>query len=428
MKLKACIILIFLGITLLSQKDSSLYVETLYKEAIQIYGFDAEDACLLLTKGVDCSKRNNYMLLQTRGEALQIDCLDFDAYHEDSMLLHIDHIISKAERNYDKRSLLIALANKGGFYHWNELYNKAASYYLESLTYADKEKDKDLTCYTYYFIAHLYYELGNTTEVIKFSKLAFDDAIAVNNNAAALSASKLIIENINDSTQVNFYRVQADSLNQLIDLPVSNYEYWSTLANRFQFDQEFDSAKYYYLKCLTLLESNEDKYEEAYTLAQLGYTSYLEKDYAEAKSFFDKRAEIVDSVDGAWIPFWGYRQGLVEYELGNHKRANELFIDYVNYDEEVYREDNADKMAFYNARFEKLEKENKIQAQTLKIQKQKTIQRNIIFGGGGLALFGSFLIFYLLRRNNFIKKINAQAIELKEQRIDQLEKEQKIVT
>ena len=67
---------------------------------------------------------------------------------------------------------------------------------------------------------------------------------------------------------------------------------------------------------------------------------------------------------------WKFQEALVENELGNYKTANDLMIEYFEFDEETYAKGNIQKTAFYSAQFEKLEGENKIKTQQLELERK----------------------------------------------------------
>ena len=405
--------------------DSSNYINSLYKEAIYVYLLSNDSYCEKVEMALACAERNTLLKEIRFGKALKGNCID-EIQDSTSLKILLFEVIKDAEIHFDKRTLLVGYSSLAGFYHNTERFQKGLAYYQKALSFATKEKDNDITSIINYSISHLFFELQMWDQSIIYAKVAEQQAQQIGNKSVEYFALDLLISNYDDvPDSLSYYSLKAAALKKELQSSTIDFLSYQTKADLFQLNENFDSAGFYLKKAYLISVNQEHNYWMNYTLARLGQNAYYNENFKEAKNYFLKRAETVDS-NAAWVPYWKYQEALIEYALSNHKIANELFMEYFKYEEELYREENVDKLAYLNARFQKLEDENKIKDQALELERNKN-NWNKLWGIFSFLIALILGIGYVLnRRAKFQREMLTLETDLHKRKIHQLEQNQKL--
>lgn len=232
---------------------------------------------------------------------------------------------------------------------------------------------------------------------------------------------------------------QLDSAKQYLDIIMPSadsigytklqVEARSTLGAILLSEKNYIEAKKVFNDALPIAEKMGNELSQANCLCNLGRANYYLGEYQDALRHLERAYEFQVFKDNLIAnEFCVKEMALTQQKLGNYKEASEYFERYVNYQDTVLIKENKLVVAELEAKYETTRKEAEIQEQEAEIN-QRTYQRNLLFGGLGLSLMlGGSFIWGLFSRNNRNKKIAAQDKDLQNQKIQNLEKEKKLLS
>ncbi len=116
--------------------------------------------------------------------------------------------------------------------------------------------------------------------------------------------------------------------------------------------------------------------------------------------------------------------GEVEQEIGNYQKSSELFQRFIVNRDSLLSEENRMIIADVEGKYELAQKEAQINKEKL-ISNRRENQRNLFLGG---SLFFALLGMFLWQRSRKNKELFAQSDVIQKQKIEQLEKEKKILS
>jgi signal transduction histidine kinase len=114
-------------------------------------------------------------------------------------------------------------------------------------------------------------------------------------------------------------------------------------------------------------------------------------------------------------------------KMGDHRAAYQARLQYEEHQDSIDVEESKVAIADLEKKYETALKDQEIKDQQIKINK-RTYQRNLLFGGLGLSiLIGVLFIWGLVSRIRRNRKIAAQSLQIKEQKINHLEREKQLL-
>lgn len=198
--------------------------------------------------------------------------------------------------------------------------------------------------------------------------------------------------------------------------------------------KQFDSASYYYELALEIKERQGDQKDIASTLTNIGILKYRDAKYQEAIAYLNRSLDISEEIGTLFeqVNSWEYIASSYK-QMGNYRKSLNAFEKYQVLADSLKGIEINNKIAELETKYETAEKEREIE----KLEKNKLIQqeriqkanmtRNFLLTGIVLSVIMVFLI-YLVHRNRVrtTKLIAAKNLELREQKIREMEKARQI--
>lgn len=192
--------------------------------------------------------------------------------------------------------------------------------------------------------------------------------------------------------------------------------------------EKYQAAYNEFLDAEIIFQTVEDELSLAYCYCNLGAAKYYLGDYREALELYEKALSYKIYQNNHLATQACAKELAYTYsKLGDDEKAFEYLKDYVLYQDTVLLKENKEVIASIEAKYNSAQKENELKAKEVEIN-SKTYQRNLLSGGLGLSfLLGSSIIWGLISRSKRDRKIASQDNDLQKQKIQNLEKEKKLL-
>jgi len=323
-------------------------------------------------------------------------------------------------------------------------YTASLDAYLKALKTAEESNDSIQTFNITNNLGVLYFDKGNYEYAREHYEKALDIATRMNNVNKIASASKnladLLLEEKKYSTAISEYLSILDILEKsdYSDLKLNIY---NSIGIAYQLNGKLKESKMYFNKCIELSNKTGIHYYYPSVFLYLGKINFLEDNFAKSIKSLNK----VDScLSNLSIP--KIKSELLEayaqyyYKMDNIDSLNFYLKALNQFNKEIYENSNAEKVEYFEEKFEKekkdktiqlLAKNNEILDQEKRTAKAKTSKYKIIlFSVVGIAILVSLLVMLLLyslkqRRRKIM--LNYQKKELQKQlELEELQKQFKI--
>jgi len=300
----------------------------------------------------------------------------------------------------------------------NEKVDSAVHSFKKAIEWFLKLDMKDQTTGSYVNLSKLYLRQHNYPLVRESLDKAYD---AMQSNSKVIQYITLLTLTrasfaIKDFDNYSKYLLEAQILSKSFNQTPNDRVSEHALAKQL-FNIEDDSLKIKLEESLPALNSQQNNYPLIIAYTTLGVAYQEEEEYDKAQEYFNKRLELDDDLEG--------RISSLSYLYENSKlmkddKASLKFLEeYYSLKDSIFEDDTNEKIAEYQVQLQTAEKDYKIRAQ------QK--QRNILVGSLMLfGLFGTYVVYTLIKRNRLSKKIFDQQTELDSQKIKQLKKDNQL--
>lgn len=261
--------------------------------------------------------------------------------------------------------------------------------------------------------------------------LEYGDSIAY--NAAMTNLANVVkrMKKYDEAIRVNLELIE---LNERLNDQASLAKVYNNIGICYSNVKQFDSAIYYYQLALEIKERQGDQKHIASTLNNIGILKYRDEKYRDAITYLNRSLNISEEIGTLFeqVNSWDYIASSYKH-LGNYRRSLEAFEKHRILADSLKGIEINNKIAELETKYETAEKEREIE----KLEKNKLIQqeriqrailtRNFLVAGIALSVVMAFLI-YLIYRNRVrtTRLIAAKNLELKEQKISELEKSRQI--
>ncbi|NRA94329.1 MAG: hypothetical protein HRU26_16955, partial [Psychroserpens sp.] len=371
-------------------------------------------------------RTNNYMLPQVYNNLGQIA---FENRDQELARSYYDKALEELDRNDNKTARGIVYGNYSATYDNSNEFDKELEYSLKAIE-LNKDDEYEL-CFLYYNHSVIYEDAGFHDEAIYYLELARNMAsrsgeVRVEAYATMNLAYDAMDNKKNYDESANYLKRVGEICDETGSAEICHY-YYMTLGRLQTYQKLYDKAENSILKSIELAKQRglTSKITESYMM--LGNLEYERGNYNKAAQIFE--ANNIDDFDvvSMWYANLKYKKrGLLEAELGNYKRSNELLNQYVIYADSIHKFENRNLLT--NAdRLYKVEKKNKeiaeqqliLNEQELELQERNT---QIIYMSG-ITIFlivASFLTWLFFQQKQ--KRKNQEIVSLKqEQQIRSLE-------
>lgn len=333
------------------------------------------------------------------------------------------------------------LNNLGTIYFNQSNYKLALDCFYKALKI--KEQLKDITgianCYTN--MANVYYELLEFTKSVELLEKAIQLYRKSGDReglAGALSNVGGIYAQLEKYKKAIAAQKEALSIYKVFKLPEGLSSCYSNVAYYFKCTNQYDSAEFYYQKCIDISIEIGDKITHAGTLVNISDLFFRKKQFKKSLEKLLEAETLYKQVNTAegFQNLYRYLSNTC-YELGKYKEAMDYSRKAYRIKDSLFNIENSKVLSDLKTNYEVSKKEAELKAVAnaekenleLKASKERQKQQLIIYAvGAGLlvSMIFSFFIFKGLQRNKRAGKIIAlqkKQVEDKNHLIEEKQKE-----
>jgi len=358
-----------------------------------------------------------------------------------------ERINSDSSRSYILKALDIALREKslklislsiqdlGDYYMSREMYQEAMSCYLKSITIEEKRKDDLRIAYLNDDLGMVYYYMEVFDKSLSYHQKALDiyqahhdtTAIArVLSHLGSLHSSRHFCETRNEeeklidfNTAIGYFEKSIDQYSLIGDgRGIANGN--QNIAAVYNQMAKPETALDYIRKSIDFYRQINDPEGIAGALYTLGKTYYRLTDYERSIQSFkeSERIGLEHNLTGG-IQYLYEALAMPYYSTGDFKNAYEYYIKYMTIRDSVYNSEKSRQIIELETKYQSEIKQKEI----MRLTAEKKRKNSLIYSLIALtALLGSSIIyvFRLVKKN---KIISDQNIQIREDKIRELEKE-----
>lgn len=204
-----------------------------------------------------------------------------------------------------------------------------------------------------------------------------------------------------------FFSFNALSIANKFDLDESKGTIYNELGNIYEKARVYDSSRYYYDLASTTFEKNSFDYANA--VLNKSRTYYHSKDFDSAVIYLENLLKMVDSSDWLGIKAAAsHFKAISHLEMGDSLKSARTEVSRLNYEVEILRKYNEQKLSDLNIAFETEEKNAEIKEQQFQIKKEKENSTRLtwlLVSAFVILLILIFLFFVIRRTNNRLKQL-----------------------
>ncbi len=169
--------------------------------------------------------------------------------------------------------------------------------------------------------------------------------------------------------------------------------------------KDYNNAKKYFNKELNIIESSDTLaiIRTKMDLANVYYNQYLDDDaiplFKEAYNLASKYSNI------EFKQYTSRNMAVVERNLKRYKESVEYYREFIRWKDSLFNRDKIWELTEKDKQFAVAQKESEIKIQDEKLKRQKVVQKALLFGASGLLIFLGFLAFFykkLQKKNSLI--------------------------
>ncbi len=345
----------------------------------------------------------------------------------DTLMLIYNEVLAYNIAESDSNNIINTLLSMGALHSHRGLSKESIQYYVEAFNYAEPRKNYEQLGKITYNIGATYSNLTMMEEakqkILEASKyfdldgnkefkgICLVSIADIFNNLSQLDSAKLYASEalyIGDSTK--YVKLQSSAR--------------SALGAIHKNLEDYPEALNQYKMSLVYAERRKNNYTISNCHCNIGRIEYYLENYAKALAHFEK-ANTYEIFRNSEMSQHMCRKEYANtlFKLNREKEAFDNLNIYMQYQDTILRKENKTVVAELEAKYESLKKDTEIQNQLVKIRQQRS-QQNYLFGGfSGVIVLASLII----NRLRLKQRLSKQNLEIKEERITNLEQKQQLL-
>jgi two-component system, NarL family, sensor kinase len=357
----------------------------------------------------------------------------------DSSLYFFQKAIDFHLRNDRAANTLQARFNMGVVTSFQGFYDRSLEHYIKALKIAEEIKDQYMVADILNSMGIIHKKLKNYEQSLAMTRRALQMAQEqgnMNQQANCLSNIGSLYAEIQelDSALVYFKKAYAIDTAQNVAWGIAHQ--LTNIGQVYTEKGEYALASDYLLRGLKIRNELEQPKEIAESHLKLALLHNLQQEGKIAATYAQQAIDIAGKIGDRPIMRDAYKLLAQAYELmGNYRLAYRQHISYTDLNDSLLNETNAKQINTLQARYEseKKEKEIALLSRDKEIQQATILQQNTEIQALTVVfilafLFILLLIFFFRARIKNQKLITLKNEKLHQSRIDQLEKQQKIIS
>lgn len=342
-------------------------------------------------------------------------------------LLYHRKALELAEEAGNLKLKMQALNNIGVVYRRLDESKLAIEFHMQALKIAEKLNDLRNTCISLNSIGNIYVAQGQYKQALTFFRRALDIETQLNNYwgiSINFQNIGVVFESENNLDSALHYYKESLRFDILAKKESGIAICYNSIGEIYIKMHKYDVAEDYFRKALAINLNVGDKVYIADSYSNLAHTFLHRGNTNEAIKYYRKSVEISNQI-GSKLRSQEAYQGLSEcFEATNdYKQAMEYHKLSVQYRDSIRSEYNTRHLALLQTQYDTEKQKHQIEI----LSKEKKTSQLIVallsiitFAGIAVSVFGH-------RNARQRRKIDQQALDLKEQKIRELEKDQQII-
>ncbi len=299
------------------------------------------------------------------------------------------------------------------YYRLGNLDQTLKYFYLVLSIYEHNTSEKASLASAYNNIGLVLNDLGRLEETLEYFKKSLTikqelgDSLFV---SSTLTNMALLYDKLGKYKAAQKYYFHSLSVDQRLNKTLDVFKDLSNIADNYMYQKNYDSAQIYYSRAQGMLDDIESPYSRSEFMNRLAKLNQIQKNYSKAEEYYKQALTIAESIPAKQL-ISNNSKGLSEiYKLmGNYKLSLRFYEKYMIIHEELFSEEQAQKLAQIENTFQIQSRENKIsllnkEAEINDLQLSKT--QFIVYLFGGIIALIVLIIVLQYRKNTFKSKAN----------------------
>jgi signal transduction histidine kinase len=359
----------------------------------------------------------------------------FASINPDSTLNYITRALDLAFRGRSRGLISLAVQDLGRYFLNHEMYREAMLCYLNSLKIENEREDEIRIADLHDELGSVYYYMEVFDKSLAYHQKALDIYKAHKDSAGiaralshigAIHFSRHFCERRNEQEQVLDFNTAISYFEKSVNQYSLNGDQRGiargnqNIGSVYNKMEKPEIALGYIQKSIDYYREINDPEGISGALYTIGKTYYSLKDYENSiKSFKESEAiGLAHNLTGG-IQYLYEAMAMPYYSSGDYKNAYEYYIKYMTIRDSVYNSEKSRQIIELETKYQSQVKENEI----LRLTSEKRRKNNLLYSLIGVIFLLGLSINYYLRLIRKNKIIADQNIEIKEEKIAELEKE-----
>ncbi len=359
----------------------------------------------------------------------------YQGINSDSALVYNQNALSLSLESGSLRHMSLSLESMGVYYLSLEMYREAMSFFLKSLAIEEKRGDTGRMADIYDELGSVYYYMEVFDKSLDYHQKALDiyrryndttGIAAVLCHLGSLHSSREFCEKrtreeklIDFQTAIDYYN-QSNKYCALADDQDGIAKNNQNIAAVYNKLEKPELALGYVLKALEHCRKVNDPEGVLSTLFTLGKTYYRLGDYGKSVEAFreSERMSIEHKLTGG-IQYLYESMAMPYRDMGDYENAYECYIKYMTIRDSVYNAEKSRQIIELETKYQSEIRQKEI----LRLKAEQKRRNALLYSLSAIVLLLVFLIYYHLRLSRKNRIIDQQNLQLKEDKIRELEQE-----
>ncbi len=349
----------------------------------------------------------------------------------DQALSYYEKARSLYEQEGIRNEVATCMNSKGVAAYFQGDFDQAITYYLETLAYVELHDIKSVMANALNNLGVIYRITGKNEAArdIYFKTLTLSHTLK-DTNMIATSYSNIGVAYSFDSIYEDAL-IHFDSALYYYKIIEDQFEIGRTqtaIGEMYLISGRLEKARPYLMQGSAMLNTGSGQEELSKTYLLLGRLERDSENYVKAIEYFQKGFQMIEQTDRNDVIMEYYLEIQENYaRQGRKSEAYDYFTKYLKLYKRQQASEKIQAIEELQTKYETEEKNKEIAQQEVTILKSQR-QRNLLISGIlGLLLIGGFIYISLKRRQSYQEKLTEQSLQLQKEKIDKLEKEQKII-
>ena len=355
--------------------------------------------------------------------------------HSDTALVYNEKALSLALKTRSLRHLSLSLQSMGVYCLSHEMYREAMSYFLNCLTIEEKRGDNKRMADIYADLGLVYYYLEVFERSLDYNQKALDIYRSLSDttgiaralgNLGSLHSSREFCEKrtrdeklIDFQTAIDYYKQSLEYclLGNDQDGVAKNNQDIAAVYNKLEKPQ---IALDYVLRALGHYRQVDDPEGVLGTLFTLGKTYYRLGEYSKSvEAFRESEKMSVERKLTGGIQYLYEAMAMPYHDMGDYKNAYDCYIKYMTIRDSVYNAEKTKQIIELETKYQSELRQKEI----LRLKAEQKRRNALLYSLSAIVLLLVFSIYYHLRLSRKNRIIDLQNLQLKEDKIRELEQE-----